>query len=113
MKWLLESLVEEILRSCDPDEILLFGSHAKGCNRPDSDLDLLVIGDFREAKFLRGRAVEEAVARSPIPVDIHLMTRDEWESSARAPFAFPASVRAHAITLYERKNRLAFLPSRT
>jgi uncharacterized protein len=112
MKRLLQSLVEEILRSCDPDEILLFGSHAKGIDRPDSDLDLLVIGDFREAKFLRRRIVEEALARSPIPVDIHLMTREELECSARTPFAFPASVLAQAITLYDSKNAGCFFAIR-
>lgn len=112
MKRLIETLVQDILRSCDPDEILLFGSHAKGLDGVDSDLDLMVIGDFRQAKSLRGRLVEEVVARCPIPVDIHLITPAEMEAEAASPFSFPGSVRSTAISLYQRKKGLAFLPSR-
>jgi predicted nucleotidyltransferase len=37
--------VEEIVAATDADQVVLFGSVAKGTARPDSDIDLLVIGD--------------------------------------------------------------------
>lgn len=40
---LIPELVERIVRHCDPLEIVLFGSHARGDARPDSDIDLLVV----------------------------------------------------------------------
>jgi predicted nucleotidyltransferase len=39
----LSGVVERIVRRFAPDRIILFGSRARGTNRPDSDLDLLVV----------------------------------------------------------------------
>ena len=40
---LLQQAVRTILEEVDPEMIILFGSHARGDARPDSDLDLLVV----------------------------------------------------------------------
>lgn len=40
---LLVEVVRRILTIGSPLKIVLFGSHAKGAARPDSDLDLLII----------------------------------------------------------------------
>ena len=37
------SLVKHIVSTVEPDKIILFGSRARGDNRPDSDYDLLII----------------------------------------------------------------------
>lgn len=36
-------IVEQIVEEVNPLRIILFGSHAKGTARPDSDVDLLVV----------------------------------------------------------------------
>ena len=36
-------LVQAIVREVDPETVILFGSHARGDARPDSDVDLMVI----------------------------------------------------------------------
>ena len=91
-----------IVRSCDPDEILLFGSHAKGTNNEDSDLDLLVVGRFVESPRLRGLALRELMGRYAIPVDIHFVTRDELAAQALDGFGFHASVLKGALSVYAR-----------
>jgi len=40
---LLEKITTRIVQAIQPEKIVLFGSHAKGTARPDSDLDLLII----------------------------------------------------------------------
>ena len=40
---LLDGIVDAIVREVEPEQIVLFGSWARGDSRPDSDLDLLVI----------------------------------------------------------------------
>src|SRR5436309_15631333 len=40
---LLSQMAQVIVREGKPERIILFGSHARGEARPDSDLDLLVI----------------------------------------------------------------------
>ncbi len=44
----LRSITELIVRCCDPDEIILFGSYAKGNAQVGSDLDILVIANFKK-----------------------------------------------------------------
>jgi predicted nucleotidyltransferase len=44
---LLRRVTPLIVTACDPEKIMLFGSYAKGQQNRDSDLDILVIGDFR------------------------------------------------------------------
>lgn len=40
---LLEEIVHRILAVCEREQIILFGSYARGEPRPDSDVDILVI----------------------------------------------------------------------
>jgi predicted nucleotidyltransferase len=39
----IQSLADNIVREFQPEKIILFGSHARGDAKPDSDVDLLVI----------------------------------------------------------------------
>jgi predicted nucleotidyltransferase len=41
----IQTLADKIVREFHPEKIILFGSHARGDTRPDSDVDLLVIMD--------------------------------------------------------------------
>ena len=41
----IRAAVDEIVAATTPEQIVLFGSVAKGNAGPDSDIDLLVIGD--------------------------------------------------------------------
>lgn len=47
----LADLCRRIVREFDPDKVILFGSHASGHARPDSDVDLLVILPFEGGGF--------------------------------------------------------------
>src|SRR6266704_3993645 len=41
----IQTLADKIAREFHPEKIILFGSHARGDAKPDSDVDLLVIMD--------------------------------------------------------------------
>jgi predicted nucleotidyltransferase len=69
-----ESLIAEAARrlaDAEPEaKVILFGTHARGAARPDSDLDLLVIVpdlEGRRAEFVRLR---EALGNLGVPVDL-------------------------------------------
>jgi uncharacterized protein len=42
---------QRIAREFQPQRVILFGSHARGAARPDSDIDLLVIAPFKGTAF--------------------------------------------------------------
>lgn len=43
-------MVRRIVKECDPEKIILFGSHATGRAGPDSDVDLLVVTKHGETR---------------------------------------------------------------
>jgi len=73
----LERMVKRLVRNFNPDQIILFGSHARGDARPDSDIDLLVVLPLNGSK--RAKQVEMRVALHDIhvPKDIIVATPEE------------------------------------
>ena len=73
-------------------KIVLFGSHANGNADKESDLDLVVIsGDFQNKNIfervnLIGDARASVVKNFKVPVDILLMTPEEFENE-KSPVA--------------------------
>lgn len=67
---LLAEIVRRIRAVSDPEQIILFGSYARGDFGSDSDLDLLVI--MRKVDSTRAEAarIYQALADLPIPVDV-------------------------------------------
>jgi len=92
MKRFLISILELIVRSCDPDEVLLFGSYAKGYHNVESDLDLLVIAGLEESRTLRARELTERLNGYCIPIDLILVTPEEMEINDK-PNGFFCSIR--------------------
>jgi predicted nucleotidyltransferase len=80
---LIRDMVSVAASECDPEAIILFGSHATGTAKPDSDVDLLVIrarpfddGSDRRKEMVR---IWRALARFPVAKDILLYSREEIE----------------------------------
>jgi predicted nucleotidyltransferase len=73
----IDRMVKRLVDHFDPEQIILFGSHARGTAGPDSDIDLLVIMPVSGSK--RAKQVEMRVALHDIrvPKDIILATPDE------------------------------------
>ena len=80
---LLARMVQVIVDEVDPEQVILFGSRARGDADADSDVDLIVIesASFGED---RDRNVEEtrlwrALAGFHVPTDLLVYSRDEVE----------------------------------
>ena len=85
---LLSEVVKRIVHTCQPRQVILFGSRAGGTADADSDLDLLVIEDepFGEnrSRFREIVRLERALGRLKIPTDILVYSADEidrWRNS--------------------------------
>jgi uncharacterized protein len=101
----LPSITSLIVTALDPDEIVLFGSCAKGNAGPHSDVDLLVIGAFAGARARRGAEVRGLLDRYPLRFDLHLLTRAEEQEELRRPRSWIATLRAKARVLYKKGPR--------
>jgi predicted nucleotidyltransferase len=65
----IEKFVNEIVHKFDPLRVVLFGSYASDKTSPDSDVDLLVIMDFKGRSQLQALKIRKEIQRS-FPLDL-------------------------------------------
>ena len=78
---ILRAIVEIIVREADPEQIILFGSRARGDARPDSNVDLLII-ESEPFSIQRSRRKEAGnlymkLGKIGISKDLLLYSRDD------------------------------------
>ncbi len=73
----IKQMVKRIVKRFDPDQIILFGSHAKGTAGADSDIDLLVVMPVLGSKREKQIELRLAVHDIDAPKDIVVATPDE------------------------------------
>lgn len=99
----LRSLTDLIVRCLDPEEIVLFGSVGRGRARPDSDIDILVVGKFNGPRTERGAEVRGLMEGRALAVDLQFLTREEYEWESGQDWSFVHMVRERGIVLYQRR----------
>ncbi len=104
-----EAIVERLVTGYDPDRIILFGSHATGDARSDSDLDLLIVKQTDKRPIDRRMEVERLLADRAIPLDMIVYTPEELRRLFAAGSPFIEAVIEHGRVLYMRKATAAWL----
>ena len=94
-------LSEKIAREFRPERVILFGSHAQGNPRPDSDVDLLVFLPFEGRNFWKSL---EILNRIDPPFSVDLLARRPDDTARRYAEGDPLIREAldHGKILYER-----------
>ena len=75
---LLDQITHKLVATLNPEQIILFGSHAYGEPNEDSDIDLLVIvSQSNEPRYRRSRLAYKALHGICVPTNVFIMTREE------------------------------------
>jgi len=72
-------IVERIAARFRPQRIILFGSHARGEETPDSDVDLLVVMEVRGSCRRKANEIDLALADRTVPMDLIVLTPQQFE----------------------------------
>lgn len=89
----IDRMVKRIVAKFQPQQVILFGSQARGDARADSDVDLLVVMDFEGTAREKGLEIRVALYDILIPTDI-IVTRPEdfaWRKDIVGTIEWPAA----------------------
>jgi predicted nucleotidyltransferase len=86
-------MVKRIVKEFDPEQVILFGSQARGDAGPDSDVDLLVVMDVAGSKLEKCLEIRGALRDFPVPLDIIITRPGEfaWRKDVVGTIEWPAS----------------------
>ncbi len=97
----LEQITQRIVEGFHPQRLILFGSRARGDERRDSDVDLLIIAPSLEPRWRRAVPVYRALAGLGVPKDIVWWTPEEIAEWRDVKTHFITTVLREGIALYE------------
>jgi predicted nucleotidyltransferase len=86
-------MVQRIVKKFHPQQIILFGSLARGETGPDRDVDLLVVMPVRESVREMRLKIRGALHDMPFPLDIIVTTPEDlaWRKEVVGTIEWPAA----------------------
>lgn len=88
----------------DPEQVILFGSYARGEEGEHSDVDLLVILRNDEIKQRRGNPIRRAIAeRFVLPIDVVIRATKDVDKRRNDPYSLIHQALEEGVVLYERR----------
>jgi predicted nucleotidyltransferase len=97
----LEEIVARLVPALAPERVYLFGSRARGDSGLDSDFDvLIVVPDSELPGYARDRIALRALRGLRQPVDVLVLTREEFDRKRSVACSLPATVDREGKLLY-------------
>ncbi|MBW4655532.1 MAG: nucleotidyltransferase domain-containing protein [Kaiparowitsia implicata GSE-PSE-MK54-09C] len=103
-----ETLRERIADRFNPEEIILFGSYARGEAHPHSDLTLLIVTKTRAPLGQRSAPIIKMLAQDYAePIDVVVRSAQTIKEWQQVPGSFAHQVLTEGIVLYNRQKQPA------
>ena len=102
----IRALARHIADKFDPEEIILFGSHAYGKPTAWSDVDLLVVMDTPKGEeFEKSLEIRKTIPELTFGLDVIVRSRKVIERRKKLGDWFLVDITEKGKTLYERSNQ--------
>jgi predicted nucleotidyltransferase len=98
----IRAIAKHITDHFQPEQIILFGSHAYGNPTAWSDVDLLVVMDTPDGELETALAISESLPSLTFRVDIIARSREVFEKRKQLGDWFLRDIAEKGKTLYER-----------
>jgi uncharacterized protein len=97
----IQDLIQRLRSALDPCRIHLFGSHASGQARPESDYDVMVVvPNGVESDYVLRQRGHRALLGFGHPVDLLIYTEDEWSFLAPKRYSLARQVHDTGIVIH-------------
>jgi len=98
----LSRIIDVIVRTLDPDTIILFGSRARGDAREDSDFDICVLKKGISGKRTIARTLYRALYGVGAPVELIVDTPDTLRKNKNNPHLIYREIAREGKIIYEK-----------
>jgi predicted nucleotidyltransferase len=98
----LEKAIESIIKSVNPDKIILFGSRARGDFKKESDYDICIIKKGVEHRRKLAQQIYRFLYGVGVPVDIIVETPERFEELKDNPFMIYQEISKYGRVVYEK-----------
>ena len=102
MKDPLDKAIKTIVKVAEPDKIILFGSHAKGDDKPESDYDLLVLKRGVKKQRLLTQKIYLSFKDVGAPIDVIVADLDKYEQLKTDPYMIYSEAARNGRMVYEK-----------
>lgn len=100
---LLKEITRRLVEEFQPEQVILFGSHAWGVPNKDSDVDLLVIVTYSDlSEYERAVRAHRCLSGLDVPKDIIVKTRAEFDFFRQVRASLEHRIAEQGKVLYER-----------
>lgn len=100
----IERVAQRLGMAANAEQVILFGSYARGDAREESDVDLMIIADSDLPRFKRSRELYKLFRPYPFGMDLIVYTPQEIERGKRSPISFVSTVLREGKVLYVRES---------
>ncbi len=97
----IKSFVNDVINRFNRERVILFGSHASGGATPDSDVDILVVMDFKSRPHQQAFEIRRTIKRS-FPLDILVRRPADINRRLRLGDFFIKEIMQEGKVLYEK-----------
>ena len=97
----IEYITQKIVEEFTPEEIVLFGSYARGTPRLESDIDLLIIKDMTSQPYQREQELRRKLIGNGFPpLDLVVLTPKEIKEREKYDDFFLKEIRSYGKVMY-------------
>jgi uncharacterized protein len=104
-RYQIEMVAMRLAEAAGAEQVILFGSHARGEANDASDVDLMIVAKSDLPRFKRSRALYGLLRPYPFPMDLVVYTPEEVERGRQSPLSFVSMVLREGKTVYVRGTR--------
>lgn len=98
----LKNLVDLLVREIEPDQIILFGSRARGDNDERSDYDICVLKTGVAHRRNLAKQIYRSLYDFDLPVDVIVETPERYAELKNNRFLIYKEIAKHGQVIYER-----------
>jgi predicted nucleotidyltransferase len=96
-----KDIIDGIAKKFSPNKIILFGSRARGTNRKDSDIDLLVLFDKLESAGRKTKEMYMNMDAYYIPLDLIVTSKSNYEQRKNIKSEIYYAINKEGVVIYE------------